>query len=60
MNLSHCHSCCEEIYWMKTDSGKNMPVDAESVVDKEAEIFAPEQMVSHFSTCKDTDKWRKK
>ena len=58
--LSHCHSCGEEIYWLKTDSGKNIPVDVDSVADKEVTVFDPHQMISHFATCKDADLWREK
>lgn len=58
--MSECRSCGEEIVWLKTDNGKNIPVDAETVVDKEATIFDSDQMISHFATCKDADKWRGK
>jgi hypothetical protein len=57
---SRCKSCGEEIIWMKTDAGKNIPVDAETVADTGATIFDPEQMISHFATCKDANTWRKK
>ena len=57
--MSKCRSCGEEIVWLDTDSGKKIPVDADTVFDKEATVFDPEQMISHFATCPDADKWRK-
>ena len=57
--MSKCRSCGEEIVWLKTDSGKNIPVDADTVADKDAEIFDSKQMTSHFATCPDANKWRK-
>jgi hypothetical protein len=60
MNISKCRSCGEEIVWMKTEAGKNIPVNVESIADKEAPIFDPDQMISHFATCKDANTWRKK
>ena len=44
---------------MVTDGGKKIPVDAETVVDHGAKVFDPDQMVSHFATCKDSKSWRK-
>ena len=58
--ISRCRSCGEEIVWMKTDAGKNIPVDAESVADKEATIFDQDQMIAHFATCNYPNLWRKK
>ncbi len=60
---SRCKSCGAEIVWMKTSAGKNIPVDVGSV-EKDAlgmpEVFNPDTMQSHFVTCPDRDKWRKK
>jgi len=47
---SKCRSCGKEIYWVKTESGKNMPV----------EIVNDVEFVSHFSTCPQGNDWRKK
>jgi hypothetical protein len=57
--MAKCRSCGAEIVWLKTDAGKSIPVDAESVVDPGAMIFDPDQMTSHFATCPDAQKWRK-
>lgn len=59
MDKAKCRSCGAEIVWLKTDAGKNMPVDAETVVDEGATIFDPDQMTSHFATCPDAAKHRK-
>ena len=58
--MSKCRSCGEEIIWLKTDGGRNIPADADTVDDKGATIFDPEQMISHFATCPDANKWRTK
>ena len=58
--MSQCRSCGAEIVWMKTGSGKNIPVDAETVADEGATIFDPEQMISHFATCPEAKEWREK
>lgn len=59
MANSKCRSCGAEIKWLETESGKKIPVDAETVVDEGATIFDPDQMKSHFATCPDAGKWRK-
>ena len=41
-----CKSCLATIYWIKTHAGKAMPVDPDGL--------------SHYGTCPDADKWRKK
>jgi len=58
--MSECRSCGAEIVWLKTSAGKNIPVDADTVADAGAEIFDPDTMMSHFATCPDASKWRKK
>jgi len=59
MKTAKCRSCGAEIVWLKTSTGKSMPVDTESVVDEAATIFDPVQMTSHFATCPDAAKHRK-
>jgi hypothetical protein len=59
LNRVKCKSCGVEIVWMKTSAGKNMPVDAGSFADPNATIFDPKEMISHFATCIDAQKWRK-
>lgn len=58
--ISQCRSCGAEIVWLKTQMGKNIPVNAEDVVDNEQEVFDPDTQVTHFATCPDAPKWRKK
>lgn len=41
-----CRSCGAPITWVKTESGKWMPLDPDGT--------------SHFATCPDAAKWRKK
>lgn len=45
--LDVCKSCGKEIFWVKTEAGKNMPVSMET---KE----------SHFADCPNADQHRKK
>ena len=54
-----CRSCGQLIVFLPTASGKTMPVDAESVTEGDEE-FNPKAHVSHFSTCPDAAKFRKK
>ena len=60
--MARCRSCDAEIVWLKTQRGKNMPVDAteDSRVDAEAgRVFDPDEHTSHFEICPDADKHRK-
>ena len=54
-----CRSCGEYIVFLPTKSGKQMPVDAESVTEGDSEFDASTH-VSHFSTCPDAGKFRKR
>ena len=45
-----CRTCGAEIVWLRTASGKNMPVDATSWEPGD-ETFEPQRHVSHFATC---------
>lgn len=47
MNQGKCRSCGQSVNWCKTKSGKLMPVD-------------PDLKNSHFKTCPQAGKWRKK
>ena len=68
MTPTQCKSCGQYIFFLRTQSGKLMPVDAESVADIEYELpdmdepeYAPlEGHVSHFSTCPNADKHRRR
>lgn len=58
--VSKCRSCKANIIWMKSLSGKNVPVDADSVPDNITKlIFNPTTMIAHFATCPDAEKFRK-
>ena len=50
-NLAECRSCGESIVWCITASGKKMPVN---------EPTDDTPTTSHFATCPEADKWRKK
>jgi len=54
-----CRSCDQYIVFLPTASDKTMPVDAESVAEGDEE-FNPKVHVSHFSTCPEADKFRKR
>ena len=64
---SKCNGCGEEIMWLKTKNGKNIPVNIPNFDDGEsaheavttAIEFNPDYMVSHFATCKYANKFRK-
>lgn len=57
--IEHCRKCQKAIVWMKTRNGKNMPVDAETVLDEDTE-FTKERHVSHFATCPYAESFRTK
>jgi hypothetical protein len=59
IKISKCRSCQAHIVWMKTEAGKNMPVDADSV-DEGDDLFDPKKHVSHFSICPNADLHRRK
>lgn len=67
VRTANCRSCDAAIVWMVTATGRRMPVDADTVDEADLEFVggAPlfdQQLghVSHFSTCPDHDKWRRK
>ncbi len=69
VRTDRCRSCGAEIVWMKTKSGKNIPVDAETVDLElnELPIFEPKRSLpwtvghrAHFASCAQADTWRKK
>lgn len=53
-----CRSCGREIAWLRTRSGANMPVNAETV-ELGDEQFDPKRHVSHFSDCPGADEHRR-
>jgi hypothetical protein len=67
--MANCKSCQAPIIWVKTSSGKNMPVDEKPesrfILDGRGEGNTPyatmiKAYVSHFATCPNADKHRKK
>lgn len=51
-------TCRARIVWLKTEAGKNMPVDADTVAAAD-ELYDPTRHVSHFKTCKAPDRFSK-
>lgn len=66
-DIVKCKSCNSEIVWLKTKTGKNMPVNVPKFEDGEsaheavttALEFNPDYMISHFATCPNANKHRK-
>lgn len=54
-----CRSCSAPIIWMKTTNFKRIPVDYDSVKGMEL-MFEPGTHVSHFATCPNASKHRKR
>jgi hypothetical protein len=54
-----CRSCSAPIIWLRTVKGKKMPVDASSVTGDET-LFEYGKHVSHFSTCPNSEKHRRR
>jgi hypothetical protein len=54
--ITRCKSCRARIIWLRTDLGRNMPVDADTV-DVHDEIYEHGRHVSHFSTCPQGKEW---
>lgn len=62
MAESKCRSCDARIVWLKTQKGKNMPVDwtEDAQVDADAgRVFDFNEHISHFKTCPDADQHRR-
>jgi len=61
--MARCRSCQQQIVFLKTASGKNMPVDySGQAMDDQRDhvLFDGKRHVSHFSTCPEADKHRSK
>ena len=74
LKLASCRSCGAEILWVKMESGKNMPVDADPVDDGNLLVdwnallahvipkgadYSGLRFKSHFSTCPNAKQHRK-
>lgn len=67
-----CKSCGAEIEWIRTTSGKNMPLDilpiaggnVEILLNGRGQVVEPDdntiRSVSHFVTCPDRDEHRRR
>jgi hypothetical protein len=53
-----CKACSKEIVYLRTATGKIMPVDKETT-DAADEYFDKDRHVSHFATCSDPARFRK-
>lgn len=53
-----CSGCGALVRWVRTGSGKRMPVDAETAKPDD-EVFDATRHMSHFATCKDASKFRR-
>jgi len=61
LQLTKCRSCQAGIVWLKTKSGKNMPVDADTWKQGDPHLFNPDiGHISHFATCPNADDHRKR
>ncbi len=58
--IVRCSTCNARIIWLKTQKGANMPVDADSVEPEDQIFDAAGGHISHFATCPDAFKHRKK
>jgi hypothetical protein len=56
--IVRCRSCHAKIIWFKTEAGKNMPVDADTVEAEDDELDLSRH-VSHFATCPNANQHRK-
>lgn len=54
--MPKCRKCSAEIEWVKTNSGKSMPVDAETYHGEA--YYDVNKHMSHFATCPNADDFR--
>lgn len=57
--ITRCRSCHAKIIWFKTEAGKNMPVDADTVEPEDEELDLERHKV-HWATCPHADQHRSK
>lgn len=66
MKKGKCKGCGAEIYWVKTDNGKNMPIDAQpekriviqEFMGKRSGKFV-DTYISHFATCPQAKRFKR-
>ena len=56
--IVRCRGCNAKIIWFKTEAGKNMPVDADTVEADDDELDL-DRHISHFSTCPKANQFRR-
>ena len=56
--ITRCTTCRARIIWLKTQAGRNMPTDADSVEPAD-EVFDSKKHISHFATCAQANQHRK-
>jgi len=57
--ITRCRACRARIIFLPTSTGKQMPVNADSV-EPEDDEFDHAKHESHFATCKAADKFRRR
>ncbi|GAB1371169.1 hypothetical protein MASR1M45_12310 [Candidatus Kapaibacterium sp.] len=57
--VNRCKSCGAMIIWLRTKSGKSMPVEYFEISDNEVE-FDINKHTSHFANCKYAQQHRRK
>jgi hypothetical protein len=69
--MSRCKSCGAEIDWVKTSTGKSMPLDIgrrlggnvdigdDGIAQVKPSLPDVKRFVSHFTTCPDADSFRR-
>jgi len=57
-SVQRCRACRAAIVYLKTKTGKSMPVNAETVMAVDT-VFDHTRHTSHFATCPKADEFRK-
>ncbi len=57
MKMKRCNACGEYIVFLETESGKAMPVDADSVTEGDEE-YDRNVHIAHWGTCSHPDLFR--
>ncbi len=57
--IKRCMACNARIVWLKTDRGKNIPVDADSVKPQDQVYVWGSDHVVHFKTCPNASQFRR-
>ena len=58
--MSTCSKCNAKIEWIKTEKGRQMPVDLEPVTVVTKEGKTVRGYIPHWATCPNADDFRKK